>query len=144
MIEKINDISAVDEWKIRDIFSVRILSLLSAYGLSYPFALFYVQKVNGSVTALISKLDGDYTISASQNADSEEIAHFLMVAGYTSVLCSSSLLLFPKYDEGIIMQSDKKMEFSLGRCTVDEFPKLMDLYNFIDYNSQDFKAWYVD
>ena len=144
MIEKINDVSVIDNWNIRDIFSVRILSLLDAYGLSYPFALFYIQKIDDNITALISKLDGDYTISATEDADSEEIAHFLMVAGYSSILCDSSLYLFPKYDEGIIMSSDKKLEFSLGRCTVDEFPKLMDLYNFIDYNSQDFKAWYVD
>ena len=144
MIEKINDLSAVEGWKSRDIFSVRILALLRAYGLSYPFAVFYVQKVENKITALISKLDGDYTISATNEADEEELAQFLLVAGYSSILCDSSLNLFAKYDEGIIMKSDKKMEFSLGDLTVDEFPKLMDLYNFIDYNSQDFKAWYVD
>ena len=26
----------------------------------------------------------------------------------------------------------------------DSYPKLMDLYNFIDYDSQDFESWYVD
>jgi len=145
MIEKINSKTEITGWENRDIFSIRILALLKAYGTSYPFAVFYVQKnEDGELTAIISKLDGDYTISALQNADEEEIAHFLLVAGYSSILCSSFLNLFSKYDEGIVMKSDKKMEFSLGDATVDEFPKLMDLYNFIDYNSQDFKAWYVD
>jgi len=144
MIEKINDINAVSDWDKRDIFSIRILALMKAYGVSYPFAVFYVQVIDNEITALISRLDSDYTISAKENADDEEIAHFLLVAGYSSILCDSSLSLFSKYNEGIIMQTDKKMEFSLGDASVDEFPKLMDLYNFIDYNSQDFKAWYVD
>ena len=42
------------------------------------------------------------------------------------------------------MQNEKRIELPLENVAVDEFPKLMDLYNFIDYNSQDFKAWYVD
>lgn len=144
MIEKINETEIIENWDKRDIFSVRILALYKAYGLKYPFAVFYIQKIDGNIAALIGKLDGDYTISANENADTEEIAHFLLVAGYSSVLCDSSLYLFPKYDEGIIMKSSRKIEYTLGDCTVDEYPKLMDLYNFIDYNSQDFKAWYVD
>ncbi len=144
MSEKINDLSSIEDWKQRDIFSIRILALLKAYGISYPFAVFYVQRIDDTITALISRLDGDYTISTTPQADEEELAQFLLVAGYSSIICDSTLSLFPKYDEGIIMKSDKKIEFSLGDATVDEYPKLMDLYNFIDYNSQDFKAWYVD
>ena len=36
------------------------------------------------------------------------------------------------------------MDYSLIGVTLDEYPKLMDLFNFVDYNSQDFKSWYVD
>ena len=144
MIEKINSINELSSWSKRDIFSVRILALIEAYGCSYQFAVFYAQRFEGRITAIISKLDGDYTISVDDGYDDEEIAHFLLVAGYSSILCSDDVNLFPKYDEGIIMQNNKKIEFSLGDTRVDEYPKLMDLYNFIDYNSQDFKAWYVD
>ena len=144
MIEKINDKSIVKKWDKRDVFSVRILALLQAYGTSYPFAVFYVQRLDDKITALIGKLDDNYTVSVCDNYDAEEIAHFLLVCGYSSILCDSSVKLFPKYEEGIIMKCDKKFEIPLGDLTVDEFPKLMDLYNFVDYNSQDFKAWYVD
>ncbi len=144
MIEKINDISELSSWDKRDIFSVRILALIEAYGTSYPFALLYAQRFEGKITAILSKLDNDYTLSVAGGYDEEEIAHFLIVTGYSSVLCSDEVNLFSKYDEGIIMQSKKRIEFSLENATVDEYPKLMDLYNFIDYNSQDFKAWYVD
>ena len=144
MIEKISDINEISSWNKRDIFSIRILALIKAYGCSYPFAVFYVQKFDNEITAIISKLDGDYTISVTDGFDDEEISHFLLVAGYSSVLCSNEVNLFAKYDEGIIMQNERKIELSLGDLVVDEYPKLMDLYNFIDYNSQDFKAWYVD
>ena len=144
MIEKINSINELSEWKKRDIFTIRILALIEAYGCSYPFAVFYAQRFEGRITAIMSKLDGDYTISVDDGYDDEEIAQFLILAGYSSILCSDDVELFPKYDEGIIMKTDKKIELSVGDAVVDEYPKLMDLYNFIDYNSQDFKAWYVD
>ncbi len=144
MIERINDISELLSWDKRDIFTIRILALIKAYGCSYPFAVFYAQRFDGKTTAIMSKLDGDYTLSVDDGFDEEEIAQFLLLSGYSSILCSDEAELFPKFDEGIIMQSEKKIELSLGDTVVDEYPKLMDLYNFIDYNSQDFKAWYVD
>ena len=144
MIERITDISRAEEWHTRDIFSIRIMSLLKAYTTKYPFALFYYQIIDGRVTAFISKLDGDFTISVDDGFDTEEIIQFLCVTGYSSVLCDERLQLFAKYNEGVIMKSKRKMEFSLNGAFIDEFPKLMDLYNFIDYNSSDFKAWYVD
>ena len=144
MIEKINDIKKLDLWGKRDLFSVRILALLEAYGTSYPFAVFYKQIIDNRITAILSRLDNDYTISVDGDFDEEEIAHFLLLSGYSSILSSDEINLFAKYDEGIIMKSSKKIELSLENAIVDEYPKLMDLYNFIDYNSQDFKAWYVD
>ena len=144
MIEKINSINELSAWNKKDIFTIRILALIQAYGCSYPFAVFYVQKFDGEITAIISKLDGDYTISVAGGYDEEELAQFLLVAGYSSILCSDEINLFPKFQEGIVMQNEKRIELPLENVLVDEFPKLMDLYNFIDYNSQDFKAWYVD
>ena len=144
MIERITDIGRAEEWQKRDIFSIRIMSLLKAYTTKYPFALFYYQIIDGRITALISKLDGDFTISVDEGFDTEEIIQFLCVTGYSSVLCDEGLRLNARYNEGVIMKSSRKIEFPCSVGVIDEFPKLMDLYNFIDYNSSDFKAWYVD
>lgn len=144
MIERIDDISQFDDWKIRDIFSVRILSLLYAYGCKYQFATFYRQIIDGKITAVISKLDNDVTLSIDDGHDSDEIIHFLCVSGYSSVLSSDKFQLNSRFEEGMVMSCIAKRETTMLNAQLDEYPKLMDLFNFIDYGAQDFKAWYVD
>ncbi|MBQ9516741.1 MAG: GNAT family N-acetyltransferase [Eubacterium sp.] len=144
MIEKIQNETEFDCWQQRDIFTVRILSLLKSYGCKYQFATYFKQVVDDKVTAIMSKLDGDFTLSLTDDADQEELVHFFCVTGYTSITCSDGFLLGSRYEEGVVMHSDAKMDYSLVGITLDEYPKLMDLFNFVDYNSQDFKSWYVD
>ena len=144
MIEKIQNETEFDCWQQRDIFTVRILSLLKSYGCKYQFATYFKQVVDDKVTAIMSKLDGDFTLSLTDDADQEELEHFFCVTGYTSITCSDGFLLGSRYEEGVVMHSDAKMDYSLVGITLDEYPKLMDLFNFVDYNSQDFKSWYVD
>lgn len=43
-----------------------------------------------------------------------------------------------------MMQSVRRYDVQSGMAVFDSYPKLMDLYNFIDYDSQDFESWYVD
>ncbi|MBQ7203551.1 MAG: GNAT family N-acetyltransferase [Eubacterium sp.] len=144
MIEKIKEPDELNAWTKRDIFTVRILSLLKSYGCKYDFATYYKQVIDGEITAVMSKLDGDFTLSINDNADIAELVHFFCVTGFTSILCSDTFTFGARYDEGVIMQCDTKMDYNLGGATLDEYPKLMDLFNFVDYNSQDFKSWYVD
>ena len=79
MIEKIEDISQFDSWQGRDIFSVRILSLLYAYGCKYQFATFYRQMIDGEITAIISKLDNDVTISVADDFNNEGFVYILFM-----------------------------------------------------------------
>lgn len=144
MIEKIENISQFDDWDIRDIFSVRILSLLYAYGCKYQFATFYRQVIDGKITAIISKLDNDITLSVADGFDNEEIVHFLCISGYSTVLSCDKFMLSSRYEEGMVMACTSKREKPMINTVLDEYPKLMDLFNFIDYGAQDFKAWYVD
>lgn len=145
MIEKINNAVEFDEWKKRDIFSVRILALIKSYGTQYRFASFYRQVIDGKVTAILSKLDNNFTLSVVEGFEREELVHFFCVTGYSSILSSDKFLFSERFEEGIVMKSDTKREPAIPNgITVDEYPKLMDLYNFTDYSSQDFKAWYVD
>ena len=144
MIEKIDNVNAFDEWHKRDLFTVRILSLLKSYGCKYQFATFYKQVIDGKITAVLSKLDGDFTLALDCGFDNEELVHFFCVSGYNSILCSDDFLLSPRFEEGVVMSCTAKREPVLLNAVVDEYPKLMDLFNFVDYEEQDFKAWYVD
>ena len=126
MIKKIENANAFDKYTKTDLYSVRIKALLSAYGICYDFAVFYKQLNNcGEITAIISKLDGDFTISMN-NADEGELAEFINVIGYSSCLCDGLSDYFADYDEGIIMMSDRKTQYNLPYTEIDEYPKLMD------------------
>lgn len=144
MIEIIEDFDGLKEWKKRDLFSIRILSLLKSYGTSYNFATFYRQIIDGKITAVISKLDNDITLALDGDFDDAELVRFFCITGHSSILCPNEFQFGAKYDEGAIMQTNKKMNLPTVEAIVDEYPKLMDLYNFIDYENQDFKSWYVD
>ncbi len=144
MIEKIESPELFNDWEKRDLFSVRILALLKSYGCKYQFATFYRQIIDGKVTAVISRLDRDVTLSVTDGFDNEELVRFFCVVGYSSILSNDKFFISPRFEEGLVMACDIKKEPALGCATVDEFPKLMDLFNFVDYDEQDFKAWYVD
>lgn len=144
MIVKIKDPSEFDSFDEINLFSVRIKSLLSAYKTEYDFASFYKQiDDDDNVTAIISKLDGNVTVSR-KNSDNDELAQFFGATGYSTVLTDTDLKLGGEFDEGVIMVSDKKAEYRLPFVFIDEYPKLMDLYNFQDYSSINFESWYVD
>ena len=144
MIEKIESAEQFSEWKSRDIFTVRIIALLESYGTKYQFASFYRQMIDGKICAIISKLDNNFTLSVAKDCDRDELVHFFCITGYSTILSSDSFEISERYEEGEVMQSTVKREPKLTGVYLDEYPKLMDLYNFIDYSSQDFKSWYVD
>lgn len=144
MIEKIDDPRVFDSWDKRDIFSVKILSLLYSYGTKYNFAVFYRQILDGKTTAILSRLDNDFTLSVCENFDDAELIHFFCVTGFNTITCSDDFEFGAKFTSGAIMSSSVKKEASMIGVTLDEYPKLMDLYNFVDYDNQDFKSWYVD
>lgn len=145
MIELIDNEEKFDGYEKTDIFSVRILSLLGAYGCKYPFARFYRQiNDNGRITAILSVLDKDITVSFDEAADLDELAKFALAIGYDSVLCAELPIKSAFYESGAIMLSEKTVEISNNSGEIDEFPNLFDLYNFIGYGANNFDAWYVD
>lgn len=145
MIEKVNDISELSGFYRDDLFYVRIMSLAKAYGFSYDFAVFYRQlDSDNRITAIISKLDFDFTLCFNENADTNEISEFISVLGYSTLLCDASFNHTAPYTQGVIMVSDKKVEIPAARAEIDKYPKLMELFNFVDYDTADFESWYVD
>lgn len=144
MIEKIEKEELLKSWSKKDIYTLRIFALLKSYGTQYHFASFYRQTVDGKVTAIMSKLDNDITLALDDGFDNAELVRFFCITGHGFILCSPEFEIGAKYEEGIVMSCDKKFDFQMNGVTVDEYPKLMDLYNFVDYENQDFKSWYVD
>lgn len=145
MIKKIDNPIELDSYKIIDLYSIRIKSLLNAYGTRYDFAGFYKQlDEDNTITAIISKLDNDITISHTDNFNADEFYEFVKTIGYSSVLSDDKLKLSYDYEQGVVMATDKKAEYHIPYAEIDAYPKLMDLFNFEDYDCIDFEAWYVD
>ena len=145
MIKQIEDKSELNSYARIDIFSVRIQSLLYAYGCGYSFARFYAQRDGkGEITAIISCLDGNMTISLTESADKNELIMFSNAVGFSSLLCDESLEMECGYESGVVMKSFRKIELFCDFTETDEYPDLLDLYNFIDYGAISFDSWYVD
>lgn len=145
MIEKINSIKQFENFIKNDIYYVRIMSLIQAYGCNYDFACFYRQlDEEKNITAIMSRLDNDWTLCLADKADFEELKEFFSVIGYGSVLADSIFEFTDSFDEGIVMSSSRKIEFPAQYAEIERFPKLMELFNFVDYDTADFESWYVD
>ena len=124
MIKLIDNPDEFDTFNKDDIFFIRIMSLLKAYSTEYNFALFYKQiDENENITAIISRLDNDYTVCHNDNFNQKELDDFFKTLGFNSILCDEDLINYAE---------------------IDEYPKLMDLFNLEDYSSADFESWYVD
>lgn len=149
MIKKTEQENDIYSFSKQDIYSLRIKSLLKAYGTSYDFASFYCcYDENSNITAIISRLDNDFTVSHLELSKENEIeiSAFIQAVGYESVLTDDSIELFDskKIEYGEVMESIKKAEFATQSCDIDEYPKLMDIFDLENYDSWNFDAWYVD
>lgn len=71
-----------------DPYAARITALFRTYGADYDFALFWVQDIDGIPSAAVSRIDGNMTLCANENADFEELLHFVNAVGFQSLTCS--------------------------------------------------------
>lgn len=85
-----NTVDGINEFCKKDVFGTRIKAYLNVYGNNMTTALFYVQEIDGVVTAVIGKVFFDITLCCREDADFEEIAEFLSFTGYKSLLCEKS------------------------------------------------------
>lgn len=145
MIKIIENESQILDFCVSDLYAIRIKSLLLAYGTKYDFATFYAQfNEDNEQTAIISKLDNDFTVCVCDGFDANELWEFFCTIGYSSVLCDECCDFNAKYDTGIVMVTAQKNEYIIPYTEIDEYPKLMDLFSLDDYDTTDFEAWYVD
>ena len=92
MIKLIDNPNEFDTFNKDDIYFIRIMSLLKAYSTEYNFALFYKQiDENENITAIISRLDNDYTVCQNDNFNQKELDDFFKTLGFYSIHCDEDL-----------------------------------------------------
>ncbi len=98
MIKLIDDFGDCSRFTFSDdVFFQRIYSDFNTQSV-FDDTAFYVNTINGYPVAVISKVKGSITISAEKCADFAEIAEFLKVIGYSSILCDKE---FSDYFDGV-------------------------------------------
>lgn len=146
MIEKIDTFQKLNLFKEENIFTVRIKSLAKSYGFDFSFASFYRQIENGQTTAVFSVLDSDITLAVDVRiADTDELAKFFILQGFTSLLCSDDFIFACEYEQGAVMVSDLNFDVSnnFNVHNLTSFEQLCSLYEFLEYGGS-FDAWYAD
>ncbi len=79
-----------------DVFFQRIYSDFKTLS-SFEDVMFYVSLNDDEITAVISKVSGNITLSAKETAPIEEINEFFNVVGFSKILCEEK---FARYFDG--------------------------------------------
>lgn len=97
----------------RDVFGTRIKAYFNCYSTDYDFVKFWVQlNDSGNVTAAISRVDGDMTLTAD-NADYEELLQFVKIVGFNTIQCKRSVAQSLTSDEtlwGYVVRFENEKE----------------------------------
>ena len=116
----------------RDVFGTRIKAYFNCYSTDYDFVKFWVQtNENGDVTAAISRVDGDMTVTA-ENADYEELLQFIKIVGYSTIQCNRRVAKEFTDDEtlwGYVVRFENKTENRPISLKKDY--ELKEIYNII-------------
>ncbi len=106
----------------RDVFGTRIKAYFNCYLNDYDFVKFWVQTdETGKVTAAISRIDGDMTITA-YNADFEELLQFVKIVGFNTIQCAKNVAKHFTDDEflsGYVVRFEEEKEFSAVNLKID-------------------------
>ena len=110
----------------KNIYACKISCLLESYGLKYDFAEFWVQYVNNEPVTAISKFYGDMTVYATAQTDFDELKEFLIITGFSSVICEKEI--FSDSYSGIVME--KISENTNAKAEVN--PDLNEVYSLLE------------
>ena len=88
----------------RNLYACRIGCWLDSYGLSYPFAEFYVQvNAQGHCTGAAARYYQDITLLLTDESDTDEWRSWLNLIGFRSLLCDRPLLPTLPAEDGTVM-----------------------------------------
>ncbi len=149
-----NEVIGLSDFCKKDVFGTRIKAYLSVLGEDSGVALFYVQNIDGKVTAAIGKVFSDITLCCSDNADFDEISQFLSFIGYESLLCEKSVrerLSLPINSFGSVMTfvaPTREIRLKDGIVTSEdeafEFKKIYSLLKECEFELPDYSEWLSD
>lgn len=86
-----------------NIYACRIECLFDSYGLNFDNIQFWIQYNNGAPCSAISKSGADATVLLTEKSDISEIASFLNIIGFGSVLSEKIIFDDIPYNKGITM-----------------------------------------
>lgn len=90
MLRLIDGGEGFPEWSGSDAFSARVTALFNTYG-ARSFACFWYQQCGEEITAVVSRVDGDMTVSTSENADFNELREFVDIVGFKTLTCEKGV-----------------------------------------------------
>lgn len=132
-----------------DLFSLKIEALINSYGDGYDFCSYFY--ADGAV---LSKYYGDFVLSGRVNdKNAEEIARFLQLSGFSSLLCEISngkqLGKYFQEDSFFIYESNimkySSQENAVTGCTLKKNPPLDEVFEIVSKAFElDYESWYVD
>lgn len=129
----------------------RIVSFLTAYGYSYQFARFWIQKnAEDEITAALSCVDGVASLEASDSADFEELSAFLPFSEMKMLYSEESLA--KKLSVNIISQSasmiyNRQNNKEYSECDIIQNADLKNVYGCLSSSFDDlppFEEWLPD
>ena len=128
------------------IFTLRQRAFYNSYGTFASFFMTWAQTdESGKITAVITSLSGDVTLSLSDEADFEEIRQFLFATGFSSIFLNKKYARFfpsDRFDDGKIMELHKALPYK--ELTFDE-PDYKAVYGLVfNENEISFSDWFTD
>lgn len=128
------------------VFSLRQRAFFDAYGAKERFFTVWVQTgENETVTAVITSLSGDITLSLADEADFEEINEFLRVVGFSSIFFNkrySCHFNLQKSESGKIMELKKELPKTNHVFEEPDYKAIFDLL--FSENEISFSDWFTD
>ena len=121
-----------------------------SYGRSYSFLNFWQQKTNDQITALLCKFENTFFVSATENADFNELKDFLFAVGFESLQSYDWILQklgFGKFQEYVCLKYIGEKE-QTKKCSYRE--ELKSAYDIIcsaeskEIYKHSFASWYAD
>lgn len=134
-------------------FGCKIAGLQKAYGLSLPFARFWIQtNESEQVTAAVSSLDGAAVLHWVETANADELKEFLLACGCRTLLCEerAALALYGGCEQSgaILLSQPSRMSVEEHQLALlDEVP-VRDVFSLLcdcgEQKPEQFEPFYLD
>lgn len=136
----------------RDVFGTRIAACFSAYGTSLDGVSFYAQYDGDRITAVLSDVFSNCTLTCAADADFEELRTFIRFLPLNSLLCDRHIrekLQIPFVESGIVMRfcgtaCSSDLTLCTPQCAAFDYKKVYALLTDCGFSLGDYLPWLSD